>query len=122
MAAPRTSTVRSASIHIADEIPTPSKLRAYLAIELEAFPQLLTRFHKQQMDQGINIDPTVASEDQIEEHERVAIRLKRTRNFPVELVISPARDPWMHFLLECRSVWSVLRVVGPYNFLHVCHH
>ena len=76
------------------------------------------------MDREVNLDSIRALEEQIEEHEKVIIQLKRTRNslLNVSTLLSPE-------ILGRIFHWNVVPggdfdrpPEGSYNFLFVCHH
>jgi len=76
------------------------------------------------MDREINLDPILALEDQIREHERAIIQLKRTRNSLLN--ISTLLPPEILGTIFC---WNAIPEgdfgglpKGSYNFLLVCHH
>jgi len=76
------------------------------------------------MDREINLDPILALEDQIREHERATIQLKRTRNSLLN--ISTLLPPEILGTIFC---WNAIPEgdfgglpKGSYNFLLVCHH
>ena len=75
------------------------------------------------MDRKINIDSIRALEEQIREHERAAIKLKRARNSLRNVSKLP---PELFGKIFC---WNVIREGdfdelndGSHNFLLVCHH
>ena len=76
------------------------------------------------MDREVNLDSIRALEEQIEEHEKAIIQLKRTRNslLNVSTLLSPE-------ILGRIFHWNVVPggdfdrpSEGSYNFLLVCHH
>src|SRR5258708_3853962 len=76
------------------------------------------------MDREINLNRILALEDQIREHERAIIQLKRTRNslLNVSTLLPPE-------ILGAIFRWNVIPdgvfgglPKGSYNFLLVCHH
>jgi hypothetical protein len=75
------------------------------------------------MDQEINLDSIRALEDEIQEHERAVIQLKRARNALLNVSTLPPEilGKIFHYNLILDGDFSGLPKTS-YNFLLVCHH